>query len=207
MNAAKIKGLYAPLQRLLPKFKQQGPLLYAVGTGGLLKGLYVEDSGFDKNSFYLWAFFLPLYVPTQHVSFTFGKRLVNGKSWSSGNDEALVRELTRAVGDEAIPFLGQSDTPQQFAERVERLAENARDPYVARAKAYSLVRCGNAQGAVAELRNLISLLRSLDGMAPWTDVMLNEATNLLARVETDFELAKGMLDEWETESRQHLRIS
>ena len=207
MKAAEIKRLYAPLQPLLPQFKQQGPLLYLIGPDGLLKGLYIEDSGFDKNAFYLWAFFLPLYVPTQHVSFTFGKRLANGKRWNNVDGEALARELTRAVLDEAIPFLGQADTPQQFAERVERFVENARDPYVARAKAYSLARCGNAQGAVAELRNLNSLLRSMDGMAPWTDVMLNEATAFSARVEADFESAKRMLDFWEAESRQHLRIS
>jgi len=47
-------------------------LLYRYPLGDLLCGCYFEDSGFDKNSFTVHAFVLPLYVPTDEIRLTFG---------------------------------------------------------------------------------------------------------------------------------------
>lgn len=56
----------------LPGFGANGRLLYRRPLGDLLCGCYFEDSSFDKSSFTVHAFVLPLYVPTDQLHLTFG---------------------------------------------------------------------------------------------------------------------------------------
>jgi hypothetical protein len=142
-------------------------------------------------------------VPTEYLSFTFGKRLANGKRWSYDN-EHLFSEFEQVIKEEAVPFLNQADTSKQFAERMERIAEDARDPYVLQAKAYSLAQAGDASGAAVELRKLLAVLRSMDGTAPWTDDMMDRAAIFLKVIEEDRESVKRLLCDWESKSRGHL---
>jgi hypothetical protein len=209
MKSREIKVVSQPLLPLLPSFVQKGMMVYSVSSSGLLKGLYFEDSSFDKDAFYVWAFYLPLYVPASHISFTFGKRLASGKRWKmeAGKSAAITEELTKAVRDEAVPFFGKADTPERFAKSITEIAGNARDPYVLQGRAYSLVKAGNVSAAVGLLAELIAVLKGMDAKIAWVGEMLGRAEKLLHLVTEDGAAAKQLLVDWEASSRMSLRLN
>lgn len=203
MKSSDVKSLTQPLLPLLAGFRQKGAMLYKE-SAGLLRGIYFEDSGFDKEAFYVWAFYLPLYVPTTHVSFTFGRRLVAGKRWKL--DTTLPGKLASAIRDEALPFLGKAETPERFAEEITSIAENPRDPYVLQANAYSLAKSGNATAASSGLKQLISVLNEMGPSLAWVGEMRGRGERLLGEMEKNISSAKQLLDEWEAGSRKNLRL-
>ncbi len=178
-------------------------MLY-IESASLLRGIYFEDTSFDKEAFYVWAFYLPLYVPTAHVSFTFGKRLAAGRRWRSS--ATPPEELASVIRDEALPFLLKAETPERFAAEISSIADNPRDPYVFQAKAYSLAKSGNASGAIKGLKQLISVLDEKGLVIPWVDDMRSRGELLLDEINKDAQGAKQLLCDWEVFSRKSLRI-
>jgi len=84
MKTKEFVSLAKQLSPDLHGFAINGPLMFIRPVNRVLRGLYFEGSSFDAKSFYLWAFFLPLCVPTKHVSFNLGKRIRGGggERWS-----------------------------------------------------------------------------------------------------------------------------
>jgi hypothetical protein len=88
-------------KRLLPNFPGfaiKGALMFIQPLGDTLRGFHWEPSGFSKKEFYVNAFFLPLYVPTKHLHFTFGHRIGSTKRWSADRSDletALSSEMQK----------------------------------------------------------------------------------------------------------------
>ena len=203
MNATVAKTIGHPLLPLLPRFQQKGAMLYHAPSTGVLRGIYLEDSGFDKEAFYVWTFFLPLYVPAAHVSFTFGKRLVEGKRWKM---DAIGDNLKEAVRDEALPFLNRAETAADFAEIVGEIAESPRDPYVIQGRAYSLAKADDRIAAIAELKELVTVLQGMNGL-PWVSEMLGRTQKFMKQLAEAPAQAKQSLTDWETTTRKNLRLA
>lgn len=64
--------------------------------------IYADSSGYSARAFYLEAFALPLFVPTDHLYFNYGRRV--GRRW-----EAVTDDLVRAV-EASLPMLEESAT-------------------------------------------------------------------------------------------------
>jgi len=208
MKIKDVKNICRPLLPLLPGFVQQGFMLYNIPSDGLLKGIYFDGSGFDKNAFYVEVFFLPLYVPTTYVHFNFGKRLVAGtKSWNMTADN-LTAELTAAIHDEALPFLGQAETAERFADAITEISKAPRNPHVLQAKAYSFAKLGNYEMAINTLNELIDVLDSNeDAKFAWVRELRDNVERFLAQIRNNPASAQQQLDEWEAISRKNLRLS
>jgi hypothetical protein len=188
----------------LPGFVIKSPMVFASPVSHALRGLYFEGSDFDKESFCVWAFFVPLYVPTRHVSFTFGKRLAElggGTRWKASATN-LTTELGAAVKREALPFLSGINSPRAIA-RAAMSVEGRQNPYVQEALAYSLARAGDIDEAVGALDQLISLL---DGKLSWQRDMADRAQVLKDRLVANPSEAQQQLEAWQEESVSNLGL-
>jgi len=188
----------------LPGFVVKSPMVFSLPVKYVLRGLYFERSGFDKETFYAWVFFLPLYVPTTHVGFTFGKRLRDHAKREQWNALApnLIDELVAAVKREALPFLSGIESPRDVVKAAKSLA-NLQNPYLQEALAYSLARAGDGDDAVAGLDQLVNLL---DRAIPWQREMADRAQALRAKLIANPPDAEHQLDAWETESLRNLGV-
>ena len=75
----------------LPGFAIKGPLMLIRPVECMLRGISFEGSSFDKTSFYVTMFVMPLCVPTNHLYLNFGSRVrraEGGDRWSIGMPRA-----------------------------------------------------------------------------------------------------------------------
>jgi hypothetical protein len=187
-----------------PCFAYKGPLVYAVPVGHVLRGFYFEDSGLDRVHFYTWVFFLPLYVSTEHISFTFGMRLGEGSGarWNI-DDPATLEELRVCIETQGIPFLSGVDGPLAFAEVVQRRFPNTRDPYVLEGLAYSFALGGEYASALSFIDRLIS---GLDCHVAWQNEMRVRAESLKRELISNPDAVRRALSSFELWSRGRLGL-
>ena len=184
----------------LPGFAVKAPLMFIPPVKHTLRGLCFESHSHEAKLFYVWVFFLPLFVPRQHVSFEFGKRI--GADLWNVDAPNLVHELGDALKREALPFLSPIESPRDVARAATslRLPQN---PHVQQAIAYALARAGDVNKAVAALDELV---RSLDVKVPWQLEMAERANALKPQLLSDAPSAQKQLEAWEAESVRNLGL-
>ena len=145
----KTKDFTAIEKRLLPNFPGfaiKGTLMFILPLGETLRAFYWEASAFSKKEFYVNVFFLPLFVPTKHLHFTFGHRVGATKRWSS--DEPDFENALRSEMLKEVAFLKSLNTARDVAEALEsftRVTESRyHNPHCYEALAYALVRAGDS---------------------------------------------------------------
>lgn len=188
----------------LPGWRLKGPLLIWPPVDHTLRAVCFEPSGFDRRSFYLSVFLLPLCVRHEYVSFNMGKRL--GFSWEA-DDPQLLSNLLRAMRAEATPFLEGLDTPQDVVAVILARWRRSEDLYVHQGIAYLLALYGELDQAVDALDHLLKLSTTgfYRGLS-WADQMAVEARTLKSKLLEDPDDARSMLREWEEESRRNLKV-
>ena len=203
MKTAQVRSLSKELLPHMPGYTHKGLMLFASPLSHVLRGFYFEDSGFDTSAFYVWAFFLPLYVPTSHVSFSFGKRLGegSGKRWNL-NDVQLREELLGRIQREGLPFLHEVGQPRQVATAIQQLGSES-DPYRLEAIAYSLAMADEYVGAESALDRLV---KALDAKIGWQAEMMERAKQLGEKLKADPRSAKQLLAEWEQATVKNLGL-
>jgi hypothetical protein len=78
------------------------------------EGFYADSSSFSRSVFYLHAFAIPLFVPSDHLYFTYGARV--GSRWEGVTDELLA--AVRA----SLPGLRELATLDGLRRRADRPA-------------------------------------------------------------------------------------
>jgi hypothetical protein len=106
-----------------------------------LRGFHFKPSAFDKKSFYVNVFFLPLYVPTEHPHFTFGHRVGSNKRWNI--DQTGLEDTLRFTMLKEVPFLASLKTATDVAGALKPFTKGS-NPHCHEALAYTLVRAGQA---------------------------------------------------------------
>src|SRR5690348_10025170 len=99
MKGREFEGLYRRyLLADLPGFTYKGSLLFARPVVHLLRGFSFDTSGFSADAFDVEVFVQPLYVPTDCITYTFGRRLHGrqGMGWK------LDRQDERATMTEVL---------------------------------------------------------------------------------------------------------
>ena len=142
----------------LPNFTIKGPLLFIVPVGHILRGFHFDGSSFDKKGFYVNAFFMPLYVPSQHLHLTFGRRLRDegGDRW---NTEQPGFEATLEVAmQKEVPFLAHLNTALNVANALSPPGSN---PHTHEALAYSFAKAGETRAALDAIDTLLRLIESI----------------------------------------------
>lgn len=161
--------------------RSSGRLIFISPISSILRGIFFENSGFDKYSFYVTWFFLPMYVETNHLYFNFGSRiLTNGADRWSLYDKDVFGKLKSALDDEILPKLQEINSIGKFIEFLKSL--NHADPYALRAIAYSFVRLGEASSAIHWLNQLNEVL---DGQVAWQRALQENAQLLMSNLQSD----------------------
>jgi hypothetical protein len=155
------KEFIAIEERLAPRFPGfaiQGPLMLMKPLGEILRGFHFEPSSFSNTQFYVTAFFLPLYVPTKQIHFTFGHRIgATTKRWTAGQphlENTLASEMRREM-----PFLEHLATPKDVASALYPFTKPNQNGYVNphsyEALAYTLLRAGETEHAMQVIDTLL----------------------------------------------------
>jgi hypothetical protein len=187
----------------LPGFAIAGRLLIISPIGHLLRGISFESSAFDKMSFYVNTFVLPLCVPTEHLYLNFGSRVRHeggGDRWNIEMPD-LAEKLRDALKREALPFLQPIKSLDNFVDVAK--AFSFKNPHTVQAIAYALARVGNTQGALSALNKLSE---QIDLTVPWQQVIAERAEVLMSELRESPLAVQHRLETWEDETLKNLRL-
>lgn len=201
-----IKDFVALEKRLIPSLPQfiiKGPLMFIAPLGHTLRGFYFEGSDFDKTSFYVNVFFLPLCVPAEQVSLNFGDRLrIEGSDRWSVSDPDFETTLGTEMQN-AARSLTALRTPEDVVETLKSRVRYSSDPYIYEAIAYMLARQGKREAALDALDGLVKML---DPSIQWELNMASRAHCLKTKLVESPGQAKKQLDAWESETVRNLGL-
>jgi len=187
----------------LPGFAIKGALMFIPPVEHTLRGFHFEGSDFDRTSFYIWRFFLPLTVPQHHLSFSFGDRLrIKGADRWSVKDSNFEKILADAMKYE-LPCLNNLKTPEDVVEELRRLNDGSKNPYLHEAFAYMLARLGEINAAADALEKLLALLNP---SVQWQLDMANRARLLRTNLQLGADEVLRQLKDWEIESIRNLGL-
>jgi hypothetical protein len=203
MTNKQFVALEKELLSSLPGFSIRGSLMFLPPVEELLRGFSFEGSSFDKTSFYVSVFVLPLCVPTAHLYFNFGDRVRHGRGadrWSIERPH-LVEELGAAVRRQAQEFLRPVESLKDFVRVAKSFSLN--NPHTRAAIAFSLIRIGEFKKGASVLNEL---LRQLDLKSDWQREMAERAESLRGKLILNPTEAQRQLETWEAESAKELGV-
>jgi len=203
MKTSDIRSLSKYLLPHMPTFVHKGKLLYASPLNHVLRAFHFDSSAFDKETFYVTVFYLPLYVPSSHIHLGFGERLRSskGQAWNL-SDPRLGEELLACIQQQGLPFLEAVKQPCDVVTAIQRLGIDS-NVYNLEAMAYSLVMIDNVVAAQQALERLTKLL---DTSVPWQAEMKTRAMELARKLDIDPQEARRQLAEWEQATVKNLGL-
>lgn len=193
----------------LPGFAAKRKLVFRTPVGPVLGGFCFDDSSFNADLAYVWVFVLPLYVPTKHLTLTFGHRLENkqglfrtSQSWTLAEpvDEREVEALRSAMVKQGLPFLNQLESPQKLIENLRAATKLRSSIFVEQAIAFSLARMGAVDLAKRKLKSVSEAVKPTDS---WQHV--KDSSDQLSEA-IDRGDHQGQLDEWTDDVIKNLRL-
>jgi hypothetical protein len=205
MKKKEFASLARRLSPHVPGTIVHGPMLLIPPVTRTLRGLYFEGSSFDAKSFYIWVFWMPLCVPSEHVYFNLGRRVrgtSGGDRWNAGAPQ-LLEDLVAAIRSEAIPLLSLTGTQTGEIEAARAATAGNTSPYTHQALAYVLAQAGETQAAVDTLAVLLGFL---DPAVPWQAEMGARARLLKEGLVEHPEEVARMLDGWRLDSIRNLGL-
>ena len=203
MEMKDISTIVRPIIRDVPTLVAKGRMLVATPVDEILRAFYFDDSSFNKDAFYVWAFVQPLYVPATTIGFNIGKRLLNraGERWNTQQFD-IQDELFAVVVGEGMSFLETFKTPMNLVKRIREMPA-ATDPYVMQAYAYSLIAASRADEAKAALTRMVE---RFDVKISWMAEMVSRANSLIELLSHDPRSAYEQLSTWQQETAINLGI-
>ncbi len=203
MTTKEFVSLEKSLLPELPGFAVKGPLMFIPSAEGLLRGISFEGSSFDKTSFYVTVFVMPLCAPTKHLYFNFGNRIRHKEGADRWHMEMpnLVTELSSALKLQAMPFLSRVGSLLDFVGVAKSFsASNLNTP---KAIAFALARAGQTSQAVEVLDQLLS---QLDLNVAWQREIADQAKALRGKLVTNPIETEQQLEAWEVETVHNLGL-
>jgi hypothetical protein len=185
----------------LPGFSIRGSLMFLPPVKETLRGFSFEGSSFDKTSFYVNMFVLPLCVPTEYLYFNFGNRVRHGRGadrWSIDRPD-LLEELGGALKRQALEFLRPIESLFDFVKVAKSFPLtniNTRE-----AIAYSLVRVGEFQEGRAALGEL---LQQVDTKSEWQRAIAERAETLDRKLALNPVEGQRQVENWEAQTLKNL---
>jgi hypothetical protein len=191
----------------MPSMVVHGQMMLVVPVGQILRGVYFEGSGFDAKSFYVWVFWLPLYVPQEHISFNFGRRIRDasgGDRWNADSPQ-LLEGLVTAVRRDAVSFLSRLGMAkdEEMVRIARAAAAKSKDVYAHEALAYALARAGDTEAAIEAIDVLLKLL---DPAIHWQAELGTRANLIKGKLLCEANKVGVQLDKWRAESIRKLKI-
>jgi len=195
-------------KRLLPwfpSFAAKGALMFIQPIDETLRGFHWEPSGFSKKEFYVNVFFLPLYIPTKQLHFTFGHRVGSTKRWSA--DQSDLETALSLEMQKEISFLMALETARDVAKALEPLTKPIQNGYVnphcAEAFAYALLRAGETTGAMGAIDRL---LKKVNPAVAWENQIASRARLIRDKLLRNPQEAQEQLAAWQAETIHDLGL-
>ncbi len=168
----------------LPGMVLTGPLLHLPDTAWLLRGVAMVGS-VSAESFRLWAFVQPLYVPADRLMFRYGRELSRvgdrgATSWPARRSRAVAAEIVTAVRAQGLPLLLGVRTPADLLALIREYSQASTDLGHLEATAGSAILSGDG----ARVRLVGQQLRELPPALARTEAA-QRIRNLLAGFEQD----------------------
>lgn len=203
MKSSEIRKVINLLKPHMPGFNSNGAMVYKE-KNGVLHAIYVEDSGLDKKSFYVWVFFLPLYIPLKQLVFTFGKRLSNGRRWTSDAESTSL--LEKEIKNEALPYLQRIYSAIKISHIIEGIDSGPTGNLnIRQALAYSHAREGDRVKSCKVLKEIIEQVNASKTQYPWKINIREQCRLMLTRIEDCSEMQ--LLEEYAEKSRKNLGLN
>jgi hypothetical protein len=120
------------------------------------------------------------------------------------HDPSMVRDLSAALKQEALPFLSRIKLPQDVAGAAAAL-EKFGDPYVQQAIAYAVARGGDSRRATGALTHFLGTLKA-NSEYPWQREMRQRAEDLKSEFRDNPSLACQRFDSWQIETTKLLGL-
>jgi hypothetical protein len=173
-------------------------MLYESPDDHVLLGIHTDSSGVTKDVAYLWVFCMPLYVPTGHVNFNYGKRL-GGPTLFSLTDDGPAKIL-KAIRDEALPYLAEhKGLPKALKAFASRANGSTR---ALEATAYGNIMLGRFEPAAAQIETLLGAPMRVE----WELEVRERAVEIQRLLRTDRAEAQEQLRTWEMTTKSALRL-
>jgi len=154
----------------LPGWMVTRGVVHHPDTEWVLRGLARDSSGFSGN-FAVWLFAQPLYVPADHLVFTYGVRLSRvggtGEAWWSSTSSRMPAELLASVRDQAKPYLAGLSSPADLLRTAHARPAAFVDPHTLEVIAYSAMLVGDD----ATVNRALVAARDLDPPEGWQRVV------------------------------------
>jgi hypothetical protein len=155
---------------------------------------------------YVWAFAQPLYIPSDHVVLSYGKRLgTRSRCWEldEKTPATVLDELGTLLEFDGMEFLRQRATPALLADAYRWQALVRKDPHVRQVVAFSFVKAKKRGPAL----RLLNRLRQASREAPeWEQMIASQSEMLLRALEHGSNEGDDLLAEWEAQTRQSLKL-
>jgi hypothetical protein len=200
----------------LPGYLAKGPLVYHGSTEHLLRGFYFERSSHGDRGFFVWVFVQPLYIPSDHLAFSFGDRLPHlaegaDRFWQirEGGEAEVMDDILRLAEDAGLAFLNRFPTVESLPDGLVRSFPGSLGSRALEAIAYAHVLSDSPEKAMTALRRLKDQVSEASQKLP-KRVWLHEIGERAQKVEDALgrssEAAKAVLNEWSEETRKALGI-
>jgi hypothetical protein len=189
----------------LPGFVAEGKMVFKSPVDDFLRALYFENTS-DANYFHFHVFLMPLLVPHEHISFSYGDRIGNALNWRLDNPN-LLADLRAAIHGEAIPFLNKVSTVAGVITYLKADIDVDRErvnPRTLEALAYTLIKSGDYSSAVKVLDELDQ--RFSKSPTPWVLELVARAKSVEEKLLPKPEAALAQLEAWKAETIGKLRL-
>ena len=181
--------------------------LISVPMNHVWRGFIFAPSAYSKESFYLSADVMPLFIPTDFLYRAEGGRLWDGKSqtweWSQSEAEKIIERLLGVMKSQGMAILDEFQSPFDLTRNVRPESSNSLELV-----AYSLVYSEMFEESLPAFEKLLEVdRRFLRPDSPEYQIKKTQRHETLYQlVRNDPRRAKAQLEEWEKQTIVNLKL-
>jgi hypothetical protein len=187
------------LLELLPAYSVKGSLVYSITTHNVLRGVSFEGSSFDRSSFYIWFFVMPLSLPTDTLYFNLGERLRDrqgGDRWDI-NQPDVLSEIKLQFENQAVPWLATFESAITAIDAVKKMSDIAPNVRSLEASAVLLASYGDTEGTQLLINRCLSMV---DSLIAWQREVAEQLGKLSKACMESNQAVEGLLGSWSEKS-------
>lgn len=202
----------------LLSYNTKGHLLFQLEHIDLLRGFCFESSTFSSNTFTIYVFIQPLYIPKTYISFGFGDRLGSvskGRDiwweYSEEKEEEIMQEILGMIQHHGLPYLERAGTIERFIKHYGRFNRLGKvNVHHMEAIGYGYVLSDDTKRAKNLLDTLAKELEQKIDQYPdegWQREMQSRVQLIMGFLQNqDQEAAKQQLEDWKEYTLSHLGL-
>ena len=190
----------------LPNFSVRGKLLYQVPVGNILRAFLFDSSGFSSEAFYPQVFVQCLYIRSEHLTLTPGKRFLGNWKFEPTHEGQLGQRLLNQMHEIGMPFLRAHNTLENIVRQTKANPAVKVNPHVRQQLAYSLVLLERKDEALDELDKTLGMLNRTPESPTWERVLFAEIASLKERLMRNPREAVETLHTWTEQTRANLNL-